>query len=87
MSRVFIPPAFRSLTGGSSDLDVAGATVRQLIEELDARFPGLRRRLCDGDDLKPGLTVVIDGHVSSLGALARVQPESEVHFLPAIGGG
>lgn len=87
MPRVFIPPAFRSLTGGSSDLDVAGATVRQLIDELDARFPGLRQRLCDGDDLKPGLSVAVDGHVSGLGLLARVQPDSEVHFLPAIGGG
>ena len=87
MPRIFIPPALRSLADGSSDVDVPGDTVRKVIDSLNARFPGMGDRLRDGDDLKPGLAVAIDGHVSSLGLLARVQPDSEVHFLPAIGGG
>ena len=39
------------------------------------------------DDLLPGLAVVVDGETSLLGLLERVQESSEVHFLPAIGGG
>ena len=39
------------------------------------------------DDLLPGLAVVVDGETSLLGLLERVQENSEVHFLPAIGGG
>ena len=39
------------------------------------------------DDLLPGLAVVVDGETSLLGLLERVQENSEVHFLPAIGEG
>jgi molybdopterin synthase sulfur carrier subunit len=77
----------RNLTSDVEEIDVEGASVRAVIDELDGRFPGIRRRLCDGDDLKPGLTVSVDGRVSSLGLLEKVGAESEVHFLPAIGGG
>lgn len=87
MPRVFIPPALRPLTAGQSELEIPGSTVRQIVDALEASSPGLRERLCDGDDLKPGLTVAINGHISSLGLLAKVQSHSEVHFLPAIGGG
>jgi sulfur-carrier protein len=87
MSRVFIPPALRTLTKDTGELEIAGSTVRQIIDALDERFPGLRDRLCEGDELKPGLTVAIDGHLSSVGLMAKVRPRSEIHFLPAIGGG
>jgi sulfur-carrier protein len=87
MPRVFVPPLLRPLTGGAETLDVAGDTVRQAIADLDRQYPGLQSRLCDGDGLKPGLTVAVDGHVRSLGLLQRVKPDSEIHFLPAIGGG
>jgi molybdopterin synthase sulfur carrier subunit len=87
MPRVFIPPALRTLTSGVGELELAGKTVQQVVDALDARFPGLRQRLCEGDALKPGLAVAVDGQVSSLGLLAKTQPASEVHFLPAIGGG
>lgn len=87
MPRVFIPPLLRPLTGGVEQITVEGTTVRQVIDDLDAQFPGLRTRLCQGNALAPGLSVAVDGHVRPRGLLAKVQPESEVHFLPAIGGG
>ena len=68
-------------------MDVDANTVREVVDRLDERFPGVRNRLCDGDELKPGLTVAVDGHVSALGLLHRTAKASEVHFLPAIGGG
>jgi molybdopterin converting factor small subunit len=39
------------------------------------------------DDLIPGVAVIVDGETSLMGLLERVQENSEVHFLPAIGGG
>ena len=87
MPRVFVPPMLRPLTYGASELDVPGATVGQVIDVLDNRFPGLRERLCDGDDLQPGLSVAVDGSLSSVGLLAKLETDSEVHFLPAISGG
>ena len=86
MPRIFIPPLLRPLTGVDA-IDVEAANVRQAIERLEDRFPGVRARLCEGDGLKPGLTVAVDGNVSSMGLLQKLKPDSEVHFLPAIGGG
>lgn len=86
MPRVFIPPMLRSLVGRET-VDVPGATVREVIDALDAQFPGVRQRLRDDDGLRSGISVAIGGSVSSLGLLRRVGPEDEVHFLPAVGGG
>jgi len=87
MPRVFIPPLLQTLTGEVKEIDVSGANVRHAIAELETRYPGIQERLCDGDALKPGLAVAVDGNVSSLGLLQKLGAESEVHFLPAIGGG
>ncbi len=87
MPRVFIPPLLKPLTAGEETVEVNANNVRQVIEELENRFPGIREKLCEEDQLKPGLTVAVDGNVSSLGLLQKVSGDSEVHFLPAIGGG
>ena len=87
MPRVFIPPLLRPLTNGVSETIVEGDTVRVLIDNLEVRFPGFRDRLCDDDELKSSLRVTVDCHVSVLGLLESVGPDSEVHFLPAISGG
>jgi len=87
MPTVFVPPMLQPRTGGKERIDVSAQTVREAINRLDEQFPGVRERLCEGDDLKPGLSVAVDGNVSPLGLLQPVGDDSEVHFLPAIGGG
>ena len=87
MPQVFIPPLLKPLTAGEEIVSVEGNNVRQVVEALEQRFPGIREKLCEDDELKPGLTVAVDGNVSSLGLLQKVNENSEVHFLPAIGGG
>ncbi len=87
MPRVFIPPALRPLVGGQAVVEAAGATVREVIDDLERRFPGIKDRLCDGGSLRAGLTVAVGTSVSSRGLLERVDADTEVHFLPAVGGG
>ena len=87
MPRVFIPPELRSLTDGVEMIDVSAATVRDAVAAVDQQFPGLQMRLCDGVRLRPGLMVSVDGVFSTLRLRERVRPDSEIHFLPAIGGG
>jgi sulfur-carrier protein len=87
MPKVFIPAQLRELTAGQSVVELEGRTVRQLIAALDEHFPGIAARLTDEGRLSRNLMVSIDGTLDSRGISATVKPESEVHFLPAIGGG
>lgn len=87
MPTVFIPPQMRDLSAGRSEVQVEGLTLRQVIGHLDLQCPGLAARLADDDRILPGLAISIDGVVTSRGLLARVEPTSQIHFLPAFGGG
>lgn len=87
MAIVFIPSLMQNLTGGQHKVEVPGATVRQVIENLEKRFPGIKERLVEDNRIKPNISVAIDGEITSLGMLEKVGENSEVHFLPAIGGG
>jgi sulfur-carrier protein len=87
MATVFIPSQWRDLTGDVAQVQVEGLTLREIAAGLDACFPGLAERMCEGDGIAPGLAVSIDGAIASRGLRSPVPAECEVHFLPAIGGG
>ena len=87
MATVFIPSLMRSLSSGMDRVEIEGATVRQIVKNLDDMFPGMQDRLMENGRLKSLFSVAVDGEVSQLGALEKVQPNSEVHFLNAIAGG
>ena len=87
MAEVWIPVAMRNLTGGRDRVRVTGSTIRQVIDNLDEEHPGMKKMLCHDGEVMPGIAVVVDGETTSMGLLERVEEDSEVHFLPAIGGG
>lgn len=69
-------------TDGVRKLEVDGATVGAVIDELAGRFPGL------GPLLSEGSSVAIDGELQPKGTIyAAVGPDAEVHFLAPISGG
>jgi molybdopterin synthase sulfur carrier subunit len=89
MPDVWIPLQLQRLTGGQQRVQVAGETVRQVIDNLEQAFPGMRAELYDEEEdmVMPGLAVIVDGETSQLGILEQVRADSEIHFLPALGGG
>jgi sulfur-carrier protein len=87
MAKVWIPSLMRDLTNGKTVVTVKGSTIRQIIDNLEAAYPGARSRLVSGGSLKPGIGVAVDGDMTRLGLRERVRPTSEVHFLPAVAGG
>ena len=87
MATVFVPSLMRKLTDDKDTLEVSGATVREVINNLEAEYPGTKDRLVDKFKLKSNISVAVDGEISPMGLLAKVGEQSEVHFLPAIGGG
>jgi molybdopterin converting factor small subunit len=89
MTTVRIPPTLREQTGGERELVVDGETVRDLLDDLMARFPALRRQLVDDDDLAPFVNVYVEGEdVRTLDGLeTEVRPGATVILLPAMAGG
>ncbi len=87
MATVFIPSMLRSLAGGAKKIDCDARTVRQVIDQLEELYPGIKDRLVEDGQLRPNLAVAIDGDVAIMGLLQKVGENSEVHFIPAIGGG
>lgn len=87
MPTVWVPALLRTLTGGRATLPAAGATVAEVIDDLEGRHPGLKARLVAGDRLQPGLAVVVDGETSILKLRQPLRQDSEVHFVVTISGG
>lgn len=87
MPTVIVPALLRKLTKGQERVAVRGSTVRQVVEDLDRQFPGIKAQLVEEGELKSGIAVSVDGDMGVGGLLDPVKETSEVYFLPAIGGG
>ncbi len=87
MPTVFIPAPLRELTGGLARLVVPGNTVGEVLDAVDREHPGVKARLSRGEDVIPGFQVSINDVLTRQGLRAKLQPNSEVHFLPFVGGG
>ena len=87
MATVIIPALLRKYTDGVDRVEVPGRTIRALIRNLGERFPAIVEHLIENDELKPSVAVSIDGEMATGGVLESVGDASEVHFIPAIGGG
>ena len=89
MSRVRIPPTLRSETNGEREVDANGATVRELIDDLTARFPSLRAQLLEDEELAPFVNVYVEGEDVRTrdGLNTAIEDDATVILLPAMAGG
>jgi molybdopterin converting factor small subunit len=89
MSVVRIPPTLRDQVGGERQVEAEGSTVRDLLDDLMSRFPGLRPQLVEDDDLAPFVNVYVEGEDvrTREGIDTEVRPGSTVILLPAMAGG
>ena len=89
MASVRIPPILRPEAGGNRQVEIDGATIRDVIDGLIATYPPLRERLLDGDELPQFLNVFIDGtDVRLLSGLdTEVGDGATLILLPAVAGG
>ena len=72
---------FSAFTGGLFEFDVEARSVRQLILELENRFPGL------GDYVERRMAIAIDGEIHQDAYGAALGEHSEIYLIPKIGGG
>ena len=67
-------------------VELPAATVGEMIDGLDARWPGMRDRLCDSRPaLRRHINVFVEGRRANLET--RLAPGAEVTVLTAISGG
>jgi sulfur-carrier protein len=85
-----LPASLRDCAGGSRELAVEGATLRDVLDALEERLPVLARRIRDErGSLRPHVQVYVDG-TSVRGALDLDTPVvdgAEVFVAPAVSGG
>ena len=86
---VRIPTILRNYTGGAKAVEGSGATLDELLDNLDAAHGGLRERLVDGEKLRRFVNVYLnDEDVRFLGGLETpVKDGDTVTVLPAVAGG
>lgn len=79
----------RTETGGERQVAATGETVRELLDDLVERFPGLRSQLIEEDEVAPFVNVFVDNEdVRTLAGLETpVRDTSTVILLPAMAGG
>lgn len=89
MPRVAItltPALTRLFPACPRQLEVDAATVRELLDILDARWPGMRDRLCDSTPrIRRHVNVFVDGERAALETALR--PGAKVFIVTAISGG
>jgi molybdopterin synthase sulfur carrier subunit len=87
MATIQLPISLRTLFADvpkRTTLDAA--TVAEVIDRLDERWPGMRNRLCyQSPELREFINVYVDGQRADLST--PVGKESLVHILPAMAGG
>lgn len=72
--------------GALRRVEVPAETVDDMINELDARWPGMRDRICDSRPaIRKHINVFVDGERATLET--RIPPRTEVFVLTAISGG
>jgi molybdopterin synthase sulfur carrier subunit len=83
---VYLPSSLTVLfPGAPRKLALEAGTVGELIDLLDARWPGLRDRLCDGGEIRQYVHVYVDGERATLAT--AVGPSARVNVIPAMAGG
>lgn len=86
---VRVPTILRTYTGGEKVVTANGASLQEVIADLDSSYPGIAERLIDDSGLRRFVNVYInDEDVRFLGGLAtEVSDGDSVTILPAVAGG
>jgi adenylyltransferase/sulfurtransferase len=90
MVSVYIPTPFRGFVGNRSNVEVEGESVAEVIDNLDAKFPGFRNLCCDESGAIPAhINIYVNNReISSLeGTATKLANGDQVAVIPALAGG
>jgi sulfur-carrier protein len=87
---VRIPTPLRNTTGGVSEVQCEGATVRALVDDLERQHPGIKERICEADgSIRRFVNVFVgDEDIRFLSGIeTSVSEGTSVSIIPAVAGG
>lgn len=87
MPNVIIPTPLRDLCAGAAHLDVPGATIGEVLREMDSRCPGFYARVVENGRVRPELAIAINGEMESAQLHEAILASAEIAIVPAIAGG
>lgn len=90
MARVRIPTPLRALTNDARVVHAAGATLVEVVDDLDRQFPGIRARIVDSEGSVHAFVNIFvnDQDIRFLQGLATpLTDQADVSIIPAMAGG
>lgn len=90
MKQVKIPTQLRSLTGDKPEVEAQGGTISEIVDNLEARYPGLKERLVDDSGkLRRFVNIYVnDEDVRFLNGIGTEVPDgARLSIIPAVAGG
>ncbi len=89
VSNVRIPTPLRTLTGGNDEVKASGATVADVIADLEKNHPGIRDRLLDDKGVRRFVNIYVgEEDIRFLDGLKTELKGGElISIVPAIAGG
>lgn len=89
-TKVRIPAPLRKLTKDQAVVESNGATIEEVLTDLEKNYPGIKERICDETgQVRRFINIFLNGEDIRFkeGAKTKVTGESEISIIPAIAGG
>jgi sulfur-carrier protein len=85
--RVLLPSPLAGYTANRREVEADGATLAELLTDLDRRYPGIRFRVIDEQDaIRPHIKIFVNRVQAPTLALG-LKPADEVLVVAALSGG
>ena len=90
MIKVRIPTPLRPMTGGKNEVEVAGNSVGEILENLATAHPGIKERICDEQgEVRRFINIYVNEEDIRFltGKETPLKEGDEMSIIPAIAGG
>ena len=89
-AKVRIPAPLRKLTKDQAVVESSGASVEEILADLEKKYPGIKERICDETgQIRRFINIFVNGEDIRFkeGAKTKIAKDAEISIIPAIAGG
>jgi len=90
MAKVKIPAPLLKFTGNKSPVEVDSGTIKELIDNLEKNYPGIKKRLCeDNGEIRKFINFYVNGDDMRFlkGLDTAIKDGDDITIVPAVAGG